>query len=941
MSALACIGLTNAIASATLALIVWFRAPRRDLARAYSFTNLAVAWWAYFFFLWQLQTTAEASDWPMRLLITGGVCVNLGFLFTAFTLAGSAQRFRKWLFLAIGMSVIFIGIILTGHLYGPFSPAYGLGYWPSANRWTIAYLIFWHAEVLVGFGVLLCARRSAAGVLKGQLLYFLAGSSLGYLGGFSTWPIWFRIYFPPHLTVLVSLYLAIVAYAIVKHHLLDINVVIRKTLLYSMVTAGLASVYAGLVTLMARLFENGRAITGILPVEIFHWFVDNLKLSFAYSCVATSLFSIGFSAFVWLKGRDKAVNRMWSLACLSIGAWSLGLGMMVRAPGWQNALLWERWIQYPGAIIIPIFFLHFVMLFLNIRQHAVLALGYAMAGFLEILDVAGKLVSIRIQPPFNYYTLPLSHYWIFVVYFFALVFYAHILLIWKMHKAEGRLKNQASYIFLGTSIGFCGGSTTFLPVFGIPIFPFGDYAVPLYIVIVSYAIFKHQLMDINVVIRKTLLYSLVSAALAAVYVGTITLLAHVLEGRHGPASALASALAAVFITLLFNPLRIRLQAFIDNKFARSRLVDSTELMQFSSEVIGHERLGKIVQSMGRILDEALRPEFWGLYLRSADDKQYVKLASTRGDSLPGSMPLANAWADMLLRGENEMRSDDIVAAVPLQGGQDLLGYLLLGEKLSEEAYSEEDLILLRLIANQAAVAFERPKMARQISGAFVHEVKMPLANISLPAELTFMEMEDAEKGLKSIQELLPGMKRRMKYIMEQASLAARRVDAVRDFSDDESEEDGPVDLCAVIHAALSSMDELLKKAQVEIRLDLNGAGPVQGSARQLEIVFVNLIKNAVEALSGLPEGRAREVRFTLAVQEDVVQVHVADTGPGIRPEDRDRIFQPHYTTKASQGGTGMGLFLCRQIVRAHGGAISVSENDCGGATFMIRLPAAN
>src|SRR5262249_30055280 len=78
-----------------------------------------------------------------------------------------------------------------------------------------------------------------------------------------------------------------------------------------------------------------------------------------------------------------------------------------------------------------------------------------------------------------------------------------------------------------TAIGFTGGSLSYLPQFGILVYPWGNFAVFLYPIIMSYAILKHQLLDINVVIRKTLVYSLVTASLAAVYAGTVTILAFV------------------------------------------------------------------------------------------------------------------------------------------------------------------------------------------------------------------------------------------------------------------------------------------------------------------------------------------------------------------------------------------------------------------------------
>src|SRR5262249_45144918 len=147
---------------------------------------------------------------------------------------------------------------------------------------------------------------------------------------------------------------------------------------------------------------------------------------------------------------------------------------------------------------------------------------------------------------------------------------SNFILLRSYLKSSGLKREQIKYLVFGTIVGFCGGATTYLSVYDVPVFPYGVYLVPVYIVTVSYAIFKHQLMDISLVIKKTLLYSLISAALACVYVGTITVFAQLLESRHGSASAFSSALAAIFITLLFNPVRLRTQRAVDRYFPREK-----------------------------------------------------------------------------------------------------------------------------------------------------------------------------------------------------------------------------------------------------------------------------------------------------------------------------------------------------------------------------------
>jgi signal transduction histidine kinase len=102
---------------------------------------------------------------------------------------------------------------------------------------------------------------------------------------------------------------------------------------------------------------------------------------------------------------------------------------------------------------------------------------------------------------------------------------------------------------------------------------------------------------------------------------------------------------------------------------------------------------------------------------------------------------------------------------------------------------------------------------------------------------------------------------------------------------------------------------------------------------------MNLILNAVEAMSSVGEG-VRELSITTEQsQAGGILVGVCDGGPGIDPEHAERVFDPFYTTKTS--GVGMGLSICRSIIVAHGGRLWVEANAPRGAAFKFSLPAAH
>ena len=112
--------------------------------------------------------------------------------------------------------------------------------------------------------------------------------------------------------------------------------------------------------------------------------------------------------------------------------------------------------------------------------------------------------------------------------------------------------------------------------------------------------------------------------------------------------------------------------------------------------------------------------------------------------------------------------------------------------------------------------------------------------------------------------------------------------------------------------------------------------PVEGDRVQLQQVNLNLVLNAVEAMSS-DEGGPRELLIgTKQTEGNGVLVTVRDSGPGIDPEHVERIFEAFYTTKTS--GVGMGLSICRSIINAHGGRLWAEANEPRGAVFQFTLP---
>jgi signal transduction histidine kinase len=142
---------------------------------------------------------------------------------------------------------------------------------------------------------------------------------------------------------------------------------------------------------------------------------------------------------------------------------------------------------------------------------------------------------------------------------------------------------------------------------------------------------------------------------------------------------------------------------------------------------------------------------------------------------------------------------------------------------------------------------------------------------------------------------------------------------------------------AILEVIALTRGELLNNG-VSLRTQLaEGLPPIQGDRVELQQVMLNLIINAVEAMSGVSEGSRELLVDTGTAGSDGVLVVVRDSGPGLAPAGLERLFDAFYTTKPS--GLGMGLSICRSIVEAHGGRLWATANVPHGAIFQFTLPA--
>jgi two-component system NtrC family sensor kinase len=239
----------------------------------------------------------------------------------------------------------------------------------------------------------------------------------------------------------------------------------------------------------------------------------------------------------------------------------------------------------------------------------------------------------------------------------------------------------------------------------------------------------------------------------------------------------------------------------------------------------------------------------------------------------------------------------------------------------------EDVTEQRLLEAQLIQNDKMASIGQLVSGV-AHELNNPLTSI---AGLTELLLE---------RELHPDFPREhLRVIHDQAERAGRIVRNLLTFARKGVPEKAPVDLNDV--AARTS---LLIVYELQLHgIDLEQAlcaepVVVLGDRYELQQVLLNLITNAVQAVSGLPSGRPRSITVATARVDGEAVLRVRDSGPGVPPQHASYLFTPFFTTKAPGQGTGLGLSLSYGLVKSHGGVLSYQPPPEGGAEFRIVLP---
>jgi len=436
------------------------------------------------------------------------------------------------------------------------------------------------------------------------------------------------------------------------------------------------------------------------------------------------------------RGFPRGEARVFALYLVVMIGWSIGSFMVHADLGVLGIPFWGK-VLIGASTVMPITFYHFVRVFLGVRKYEwPLYLGYILWGAtLVVLATTGYVLeeAYTVQGLYHVETGPAMS---FIAAYDALFLLLAILDLIKRYQEtkDPYHRNRVRYLMIGMGLVLLGGSCNFIST--LRPYPVDIAANIINAFLITYAILRYQLLDITIVIRKGLAYSLLTSLIAGSYLLLVLILERALRNVVQYTTVIAAFLVAIAIAVAFQPLRDRAQLWIDRLFFREKYNVHLMLQELSDIVTSTIDLDRLTTAILDAVIETMRIEkacfllkdqagdfsigaHKGLdrtsrNIRLRDDHPLVhwlrreKKALTRHDI--DILPQFRAvWP-------SELEDLDRMGAelfIPLKAKGELVGILAIGPKLSEQSYSQDDRLTLTTLANQVAVTIENARLYEQ------------------------------------------------------------------------------------------------------------------------------------------------------------------------------------------------------------------------------------
>lgn len=702
---------------------------------------------------------------------------------------------------------------------------------------------------------------------------------------------------------------------------------------------------------------------------------------------------------VLLKGRKK-VHLTWAAFLTSVALWGFGMFEIGRSQDPITSLFWWK-VAEIGVILIPVFFVHFVTSFLDLKRFLVLSLFYIITFVFLFLNIFTDFFIHDLYFAFNqfYYISSTPFYSLFIFLFVISIIYNIIELSKLYEKSGGIKKAQIKYLILAFFIGFLGGLSSYPPVYGIQeIYPIWNGTIFAAVLMVSYAMLRYRLMDIRIFIRKVVYCVGMAGIVYGAFYGVSILYEKLFGGIYNASAYVAGILAALLFVGVFI-LANNLLKKITNKYLFFDLYNYQDtIKKLAAGLSDNIDLTTIIDLIVDTIKETMRLDRAGVLLINQDEggNKHYKIAKVIGfdekngislvkDSfltrqlLKTQKPLVREELGLMGFRDLEHNMEKIEASLclPLINANQLTGIIVLGSKVSGDAYSNEDLELLDTLSKQASIAIENARHYKEVQ-EFNRTLQQKVDEQTKEIRKAYEVEKEARESLESMNDaknqfimatqhhlrtplttmngyldLISGgtygrVPKKLKEVLDKFCIStASEIKIVNDLLDISQFQLGrqvvfpreEIEIEDVLKEAISDIKLEADKKKIYLNLKVpKNLTKIKVDLQKLKVALYNLIDNAVKYT------QQGGVTVIVQAEGEKMLISIKDTGVGIKKEHIkdlfDRLFERgEGAMKMFATGRGIGLWITARIIQGHKGKIWVeSEGEGKGSTFFIELP---
>lgn len=699
------------------------------------------------------------------------------------------------------------------------------------------------------------------------------------------------------------------------------------------------------------------------------------------------------STAILLRNHKSKINRLFFILNATVSLWLI---ILFAADTTAEPAL-ATWLVRTAVAVSNIFALIFVifsfnfpyeksakrlnLFILSLPSLALFFISFTslMVPSVEITESGAQLTEVTV--PYSIYSLTLVSYFLLGGYF----------LIRNRKKANLLQKQQINLVLLGVMTAFVINLLTgyILTVLDAQENSnlVGSFSLFIFAVITAYAIVKHKLFDIRPIVARSFAYLLLVGTLAIIFAGSLFAMTSLFfdDQTLTTGTKAVYVLIALLLAFLLQPLKRFFNKFTNRLFYRDAYDPQDMLNRLNTSLVTATGLDALIKKSSSIILHTLNAEFCTFAIREAQG-QSVRLSSKANNidhkiimeivqatsHIPKKIILADELQQSKHKLFDKLQSSRVSVFIKLRGTSEghlqNPGYILLGQKKSGGLYSEQDIRVLEIIADELVIAIQNALRFEEIQQfnvtlqQKVEEATKQLRNANqrlkeldqTKDEFISMASHQLRTPLTTIKGYLsmvlegdvgPVTKSEKKMIQQAFDSAERMVFLIADLLNVSRLQSGkfvidnkPTDLAKMVKTEVEQLKDTAAHHNLTLTCKVpDKMPPIALDETKIRQVVMNFLDNAIYYT---PAGGSISVELNMTPES--ISYTVTDTGLGVPKEEQHHLFSKFYRAgnarKMRPDGTGLGLFMARKVVIAQGGSIIFKSTEGKGSTFGFSFP---